>query len=94
MRLEKEIRDKIKERLRGKVDVQLGKGGLTEGFINEVKSRLEKHRVVKVKILKSFLRASGLGVDDVANKVAEILQARVVDVRGHTFVLVKGRQRL
>ncbi|WP_434731923.1 YhbY family RNA-binding protein [Thermogladius sp. KZ2Tp1] len=95
MRLEKEVHDKVKEeirrRLEGKVDVQLGKRGITEGFVKEVKTRLSKRGVVKVRVLKSYLRASGSDVEEIAREIASRTGGVVRDVRGHTFIIVKKR---
>lgn len=93
MRVEKKVYDKnkedVKRKIHGRADVQLGKKGLTNGFINEVKHRLEKHRIVKIRVLKSFLKTSDLGRTEVAEKVAEKCGGAVVDVRGNTFIMVK-----
>ena len=65
-------------------DVRIGKKGITEGVINEIKRRLEDHKVVKVKI--------GIDVDDkreFAKKVAELAGAKLIEVRGFTFILAK-----
>jgi len=97
MRVEEKIHDKnieeeIRKRRAGKVDVQLGKNGITEGFIREVKNRLEKHGVVKIRILKSFRRISGMDRRDIARIVAEKTGARLLEVRGYTFTLVKAKK--
>ncbi len=96
--MEEEVYDKnkikslIKERRRGKVDIQLGKSGLTEGFINEVKRRLKKQGVVKIRILKSYLKSGENDRRSIARKVAELAGARLIEVRGNTFILaLKGK---
>lgn len=96
--MEEEVYDKnkikslIKERRRGKVDIQLGKSGLTEGFINEVKRRLKKQGVVKIRILKSYLKSGENDRRSIAGKVAELTGARLIEVRGNTFILaLKGK---
>ncbi|MET1160592.1 MAG: YhbY family RNA-binding protein [Thermoprotei archaeon] len=99
MWMEEEVYDKnlakeIKKRVAGKVDVQLGKKGITEQFIKEVKNRLEKHGVVKVKILKSFRRASELDRREIARIVAEKAGAKLLEVRGYTFILVKSKDKV
>lgn len=86
---DKNVEEEIKRRRAGKVDVQLGKNGITEGFIREVKNRLEKHGVVKIRILKSFRRISGMDRKDIARIVAEKTGAQILEVRGYTFTLVK-----
>ncbi len=72
--------------------MQLGKSGLTEGFINEVKKRLKKQGVVKIRILKSYLKSGENDRRNIARKVAELTGARLIEVRGNTFILaLKGK---
>jgi len=65
-------------------DVRIGKKGLTDEVINEIKRRLKDHKVVKVKI--------GIEVEDrreFAKKVAGLAGAKLIEVRGFTFILAK-----
>jgi RNA-binding protein len=83
----KNLRERVKECLAGKVDVQLGKNGITEEFIREVKNRLEKHGVVKVRVLKSARKTLGVDVEKLAENIAERTRSQVCEVRGFTFIL-------
>ncbi len=94
MRMEEEVYDKnikeeIKKRKAGKIDLQLGKHGITKGFLDEVKNRLEKHGVVKIRILKSFARSSGVDRRNIARIIAEKTGARLIEIRGNTFIIAK-----
>ena len=80
--------DKRKEALTGKPQVRIGRYGVTDGLIEEVKKRLRKDKVVKVKVLKSFLR-SGIKMEEVAEEVASRTRSEIIDLRGHTFTLAK-----
>ncbi len=88
---DKNIEEKIKERAAGKIDVQLGKNGITEGFINELKTRLKKHGVVKIRVLKSFRKTYTDDVDSLANTLAEKTESRVYEIRGFTIILIKEK---
>jgi len=88
---DKDLKEKIKERITGKVDVQLGKNGLTDAFINEVKTRLEKHGVVKIRVLKSFRKTYSDDIDAIAREIAERTNSRVYEVRGFTIMLIKEK---
>jgi len=90
---DKNIREEIRKRLAGKVDVQLGKKGITDAFINEVKNRLEKHGVVKIRVLKSYIKTSGMDRRAIARLVAERVNAKIIDIRGYTFIIVKKNHR-
>jgi len=89
----KDIREEVKRRIAGKVDVQLGKKGITDAFINEVKNRLEKHGVVKIRVLKSYIKTSGMDRREIARLVAERANAKIIDIRGYTFIIVKRNHR-
>ncbi len=87
----KDFEEKIKERVAGKVDVQLGKKGVTEAFIREVKNRLEKQGVVKIRVLKSLRRTLGIEIGKLAEEIAEKTQSKVYEIRGFTFILIKEK---
>lgn len=65
--------------------IQLGKNGVSDSFIAELKSQLKKNKVVKVKMLKSS-RGEADG-REIPKEVAAKLRAELVDVRGYTFIL-------
>ncbi|AOL16946.1 RNA-binding protein [Sulfolobus sp. A20] len=80
-----EIRDLIKQVKSKTADVRIGKNGLSENILNEIKRRLEYHKVVKVKI--------GYNIEEdrreFAKKVASLVGAKLIEVRGYTFILAK-----
>lgn len=69
--------------------VRIGKSGLSEGVIEEIRRILEKDGIVKVKVLRTALREAR--VDDIAARVATELNAELIDVRGHTFTLKRRK---
>ena len=69
-----------------KVDVQIGKNGVTDELVAYIIERLKGTRFLKVKILRSAL-AEGVTPKDMAALVAGKVHAKVSDVRGHMFVL-------
>jgi len=87
----KRFEKKIKERITGKVDVQLGKNGITEGFLRELKNRLEKHGIVKVRVLGSFRKTYTDDVNAVAVTLAEKTRSRVYEIRGFAIILIKEK---
>ena len=74
----------------GITTLQLGKSGLTPGFVSEVIRQLEQKGVVKIKMLKSFVsqfngdrkEAFKALLDSVGDVVVE-------DFRGRTVILKK-----
>jgi RNA-binding protein len=67
--------------------VQLGKAGITDSFIEEVKDQVKKKKTVKVKILRSAKGEKDR--KEIAAEVAKRCNAILADVRGNTFVLTK-----
>lgn len=88
---DKNLEKKVKERIAGKIDVQLGKSGITDGFVNELKARLNKHGVVKIRVLKSFRRSFTSDIDSLASILAEKTESRVYEIRGFTIILIKEK---
>jgi len=67
------------------VTLQLGKRGVTREFLAEVDLALEKHKTVRVRMLRSALKASGK--EGVVDAVLKHVSAKRVSCRGNTFVL-------
>ncbi len=71
------------------VTINVGKNGITESLINEINFQLEKHGVVKVRMLKNFRMISGKHKKELAKEIASKVKGRLVDFRG--FVLTFER---
>jgi len=67
--------------------VQLGKAGITDSFIEEVRDQVKKKKTVKVKILRSAKGEKDR--EEIAAEVAKRCNAVLAYVRGNTFVLTK-----
>jgi len=87
------VRERVKRAHHGSPDVIIGKRGVTEEVLREIDRRLDLQEVVKVKMLKTAIEAEG-GADRrrLARMVAERLGARLMGVRGRTFVLYRPRR--
>ena len=79
---------RLKEELQqGPADVIVGKSGLTDSVIAEIKRRLKEKRAIKVKMLKSALQTEGKDRKEMARSIAERVGARLLEVRGRTMIL-------
>ncbi len=78
--------------IQSRVDTIIGKRGVSDEVLREIDSRLEVKGFVKVRVLKSALLVSGMDRRSIARYVAEKLGAKLVDVRGRTFVLYKPKR--
>ena len=72
-------------------EVRIGKNGPTDLLISEVSKRLDKRKLVKVKILKSAIVNET--AENIASKVATATGAKVIQMRGHTFTLYRAKKR-
>ncbi|HDH06765.1 MAG TPA: YhbY family RNA-binding protein, partial [Thermoproteales archaeon] len=64
------------------VVIQLGKRGLTESVIDEIKRSLEYHGIVKLRMLKSFRAKYQMNRRELAKMIAEKTSGKIVEIRG------------
>jgi RNA-binding protein len=65
-----------------KATMHIGKDGLTEGLVEELKNQLKSNRIVKVKVLASSADLK----KEMAEELAERAGAGLVEVRGNTIL--------
>lgn len=81
--------DRIDE-LRGEAQtldakLQVGKSGLSEGFLSELEKTLRREGLVKVKLLRSA--RAGEDVEEMAEELSDETGSVLVETRGNTVVL-------
>lgn len=82
----------IKRRLsREKPTVWIGKIGVSQELLKEIKKQLEKREMVKIKILKTALEKDE--AKGIASNISEQIEASLVEVRGHTFMLYRHHKK-
>ncbi|MDD5086523.1 MAG: YhbY family RNA-binding protein [Candidatus Nanoarchaeia archaeon] len=80
----KELKDKSKSI---QPVIRIGKSGLTENAIKEIKKQLKKKKLIKVKFLRSFI--SDKNKKQAANEIAEKTESILIDSVGFVVVLWK-----
>lgn len=70
--------------------VAVGKNGVTDRVIDEIKGQLKRKRIIKVKLHGE----SKLGRLEIAKQLADRSEAKLIDVRGFTVVLTRKKRRL
>lgn len=65
--------------------VQVGKSGVTDGVISAARQAVERHELVKVRLLTECPDER----DDVAERVASALGAHVAQTLGRTFLVYR-----
>jgi len=63
--------------------IHIGKAGLTESVVEEVKNQIKKNKLVKVRILAS----SSQDRHELAEELASRASVRLIEVRGSTVLL-------
>ena len=71
-------------------DIHVGKKGLSAGLISEVKRRLKEQGYVKIRLLKSSLEVEKKDRKELAIRIAKLTNAKLIDIRGRTLVLVRN----
>ena len=90
------ITPKMKRRIKLKLGAEkptvwVGKEGITTPIVNEISKQLDKREMVKAKILKTALKDEE--AKSIASKIAQQTDSLLVEVRGHTFILYKKKQK-
>ncbi|MBC7110203.1 MAG: YhbY family RNA-binding protein [Archaeoglobi archaeon] len=70
-----------------KPHVQIGKSGLTEGVIEEIKRQLEDKKVIKIRFMRSITKERD--VEELVREIAIRTGCEIEDVRGRTAVIKK-----
>ncbi|OGS44466.1 MAG: hypothetical protein A3K76_03470 [Euryarchaeota archaeon RBG_13_57_23] len=65
--------------------VYVGKEGITEKVVDEISRQLDKHKLVKVKLLPAVEQDRKEAAQELADKSSSVL----VEVRGRTVLLAK-----
>ncbi len=86
------MKKKINEKIHGKPDVRIGKNGLTDNVIQEIKRRLKEHDIIKVKINQNLIK-QGVDRRELAKEIAEKTNALILDVRGYTITMKRKGSR-
>ncbi|MBU4202092.1 MAG: YhbY family RNA-binding protein [Candidatus Altiarchaeales archaeon] len=68
-----------------KDSIQVGKNGITDNLIAEIKEQLKKKKALKVKILKAARTEKSR--KEIAAEVAQRTRSRLLQLRGNVFIL-------
>ena len=67
--------------------INIGKSGVNENVIEEIKRQLEANEIVKLKFAKNIARDKDDYIDEIVTKT----RAKLIDVRGHVAVIYKKK---
>jgi len=72
--------------------IWVGKEGLSPAVATQVETQLQRTKMVKIRILKSALATETAKA--IATRTAEQVDAALVEVRGHVFIIYRRKQKL
>ena len=67
------------------ITINIGKSGVNDNVINEVRRQLKSNEVVKLKFARSIAKDK----DDYISNIVKETKAELIDVRGHVAVIYK-----
>lgn len=80
--------NKLKEKAKALEPViRIGKNGLTESTIKEIKKQLNKKKLIKVKLLKAFI--NNRNKKEAAKEIAQKTNSQLINLVGFVVVLYK-----
>jgi RNA-binding protein len=71
--------------------IWVGKEGLSPQVTAQVENQLQRTKMVKIRILKSALQTETAKA--IATRTAEQVNAALVEVRGHVFIIYRKRKK-
>ncbi len=74
-----------------KPNVRIGKKGLSDNLIVEIRNALKKNRIVKIRLLKSFPIDSKEALNEIARIISQKTDSIVIQVIGNSFSLYKKK---
>ncbi|HII67337.1 MULTISPECIES: YhbY family RNA-binding protein [Thermococcus] len=95
--MEKRLPGKVRRAIRAKYyeiepKAWVGKKGLEESVISEIDTQLKKDGILKVEIRKGAFISTDMDRESIAEKVAELTDSELIDVRGKRFILFRPRE--
>jgi RNA-binding protein len=88
--MDKAQRNRLKaEGQRIEATVNVGKGGLTDGVLDELDAQLKRQHLVKVRVQRGAIGSDPDAKDAQAEDMADRLGAELVERRGHTVLLYR-----
>ena len=67
--------------------INIGKSGVNDNVIEEIKRQLEANEIVKLKFAKNIAKDKDKYIDDIVRET----KSKLVDVRGHVAVIYKKK---
>ena len=77
----------IMNEARSAMTINIGKSGVNDNVIEEIKRQLKANQIVKLR----FARSVAKDKDDLISNIVENTKSQLIDVRGHVAVIYKKK---
>lgn len=77
----------IMNRALNSMTINIGKSGINDNVIEEIKRQLDSHEVLRIKFAKNVAREK----ETYINEIKEATRCQLVDMRGHVAVVYKKK---
>ena len=67
--------------------INIGKGGVNDNVVEEIKRQLKANEIVKLKFAKNIAKDKDKYIDDIVRET----KSKLVDVRGHVAIIYKKK---
>lgn len=72
--------------------IQVGKGGVSTGIVDELDAQLKRNHLVKVRLQRGAAGGDKVSEIGIAEELAATLGAEIVERRGHTILLYRRKK--
>ncbi|MEM3342243.1 MAG: YhbY family RNA-binding protein, partial [Thermoplasmata archaeon] len=69
----------------------IGKNGITDAVVAEIKMQAKKNRIVKVRLLSSAIENNESGRKGMAEEIAHRTRMAIIEVKGNVITLCKKK---
>ncbi|MHA1278739.1 MAG: YhbY family RNA-binding protein [Candidatus Helarchaeota archaeon] len=84
--------NKLNEVKANPAQIIVGKKGLSEEILNNIKKKIKKDKIIKIKILKTAPEFTEMDRKTFADAIAKNLDVSLVEVRGYNLILQKKQK--
>ena len=78
----------VKEVMHGAPHLHVGKNGITETLILEIKTQLKRNRIIKIKFQRIILEEHD--IKELTEEIIQKTKSKLIDLRGHNIIISKN----
>ncbi|NHI93541.1 MAG: YhbY family RNA-binding protein [Candidatus Lokiarchaeota archaeon] len=78
----------VKDVMHGPPHIHVGKNGINEQVILEIKTQLKRNKIIKIKFQKSIIEERD--IKELIEEITKQTRSSLVDLRGHNIIISKN----